>query len=122
MKILPTHLRFARTLRKNQTPEEEMIWERVRDRRLNGFKFLRQHPLFICPFHDQPAFYIADFYCAEKKLVIEIDGTYHDFRVGYDKVRNSIMNEKGLSVLRISNKEVNDCLEAVIEKIASFLV
>jgi leucyl-tRNA synthetase len=121
MKELPIHLRFARTLRKNQTPEEEKLWERLRGRKLNGYKFLRQHPLFICPFRDQPAFYIADFYCAEKKLVVEVDGAIHAFQMDYDMARDLIMNEKGITVFRISNVEVNSNIENVIEKIAEFL-
>jgi very-short-patch-repair endonuclease len=67
---------------------------------------------------NEPEFFIADFYCAEKKRVIEVDGRIHDFQVSYDRGRDDIMKELGLRVLRIQNDEPVD-LEAVLVKIRS---
>ena len=61
-------LELARELRKRQTSAETLLWQLLRDRRLLGFKFRRQHQ-----FGD----YVADFYCHEAKLVIECDGRVH---------------------------------------------
>ena len=58
----------AKKLRDNATDSENILWEALRNKRLDGYKFRRQHPLAI---------YIADFYCHELKLVIEVDGGYH---------------------------------------------
>lgn len=93
---IPIHIQFARELRKNQTPEEKIIWERVRNRQLKGFKFLRQHPIQVCSFTNQPGFYIADFYCASGKLAVEIDGNIHSFRVAYDRARDILIRQKGI--------------------------
>ncbi len=62
----PIHIKYSRKLRKNQTPEEKIIWEYLRDRRLNNYKFLRQHPILIPNASSLKQFYIADFYCAAK--------------------------------------------------------
>ncbi len=64
----------------------------------------------------RPEFFIADFYCAEKRLVIELDGEIHDFQKEYDQGRDSIMREMGLRVLRIRNSEIED-LDSVLRKI-----
>jgi len=108
---------LARELRRKQTPEEKILWETLRNRRLNGLKFLRQHPIVYE--HDLRkglSFFIADFYCAEKRLVIELDGKVHDFQKEYDENRDYILNKLQLKVLRIKNEELKD-LEAVKRKI-----
>jgi len=61
-------------------------------------------------------YFIADFYCAEKSLIIEVDGQVHDQQKEYDEQREFILNQKGLSVLRIKNEELKD-IERVKEKI-----
>ncbi len=114
---IPTHISFARELRKKQTPAEIKIWDQLRNRRLLGFKFLRQHPIVVNAYNGKTGFYIADFYCSEKKLVIEIDGLIHTFQVDYDKARNDIMKEMGLEVLRITNDEVEKNVYEVLNKI-----
>jgi leucyl-tRNA synthetase len=63
---LPIQITFARELRKNQTPAEVTMWGRLRNRRLMGFKFLRQHPIVVEKNSDRTGFYLADFYCSEK--------------------------------------------------------
>jgi very-short-patch-repair endonuclease len=59
---LPVHICFAKELRKTQTPEEKIMWDKLRGRKLLGYKFLRQYPIIV----NSASFYIADFYCAEK--------------------------------------------------------
>lgn len=109
----------ARELRKNQTEYEGLLWEILRGCRLSGKKFLRQHPI-IYTVYQRPYYSIVDFYCAEAKLVIEVDGNIHDTSVEYDQQRTEILKSKGLHILRISNNEFLD-LEKVIDKITAYL-
>ena len=117
----PIQITFARELRKNQTPTEVKLWGRLRNRRLLGFKFLRQHPIVVEKYNSRTGFYIADFYCSEKKLVIEIDGLIHTFQIDYDKARDVIMNEFGLTLFRITKDEVEKNVFEVLNKIKLYL-
>ncbi|EON79023.1 putative type IIS restriction/modification enzyme [Lunatimonas lonarensis] len=110
-KVNPIILEFARNNRKNATDAEAFLWEMLRNRKLNGLKFRRQHPV-----NDQ---FILDFYCAECRLVIEVDGGYHQSleQRGYDEGRTHELNELGLTVLRFSNKEVIEKTERVLQEI-----
>lgn len=108
---------FARYLRKNQTPEESIMWQLLRNRQLDGFKFLRQHPIKVWETSGKFHFFYADFYCVEKKLVLEIDGLIHEQQKDYDASRDYIMNELGLKVLRILNHEVNHDIKGALQKI-----
>jgi very-short-patch-repair endonuclease len=101
---------FSRELRQVETEAERTLWELLRNKKLNGLKFRRQHPL---------SSYIADFYCHEKKLVIELDGAIHDTKenMDYDKTRTQQLNEEGIIVVRFRNEEVMTDIEAVIKKI-----
>ena len=93
---------ICRKLRRNQTETEVMLWERLRNRKLNGFKFLRQHPIIYEQSNNQfPFFFVADFFCAEKKLVIELDGPIHEIQKEYDGNRDFILKEMKLTILRI---------------------
>jgi molybdenum cofactor cytidylyltransferase len=109
---------IVRSLRKLQTPEEKELWERLRNRKLKRLKFLRQHPIIYSHVEGKPQFFVADFYCAEKKLVIELDGKIHDFQKDYDANRDSILNQLGLQVLRIKNDELSN-VYSVLKKITS---
>lgn len=107
---------FARRLRKNQTHAESVLWKLLRNRQFHGRKFLRQHPIFTDPTnHD--VFYIADFYCHEASLVIELDGPIHEFQCAYDRKRTEVLNLMRLRVLRFKNEEVEENLPAVLEEI-----
>ena len=99
---------LARDLRKNLTPSEEILWEIVRRKKLLGYKFLRQHPVFYRVDRDWVEFYIADFYCAELKLIIEVDGSIHNDREEYDNERDSKLLNKGIQVIRIKNEELKN--------------
>ena len=112
---------FARTLRKNQTTSEIDMWKHLRNRRLLGFKFLRQHPLVIEKSEGKRNFYIADFYCAEKKLLIEIDGVIHNKQIEYDQSRDELVKELGITVLRFTNDQVENNIIDVLKTIRSKL-
>jgi very-short-patch-repair endonuclease len=106
----------GRGLRKDQSLAEKAFWRAVRDRRFLKMKFLRQHPVYFGSDHNQH-FFIADFYCSERKLVIEIDGETHDGRQDYDQARTKILNKLGINVLRFTNLEVLGDLSGVLERI-----
>jgi len=101
---------IARSLRQNLTEPEKLLWKELRNRKLAGHKFLRQHPLFYFTLHKRTYLFIADFYCAEKKLVIELDGKIHDYTKEYDSNRDFVLSERGLKVLRFKNEELEDIL------------
>ncbi len=113
-------IQLARELRKNQTPAEAVMWKTLRNRRFEGKKFLRQHPIILQEVYDKIDFFIADFYCHEHKLVLEIDGKIHEYQKEHDKQRDLIMEEMELNVLRIKNEEVFSDIEKVKEKIKRF--
>ncbi len=96
----------ARELRKNMTNAEKILWRHLKIKP-NGYKFRRQHPLGI---------YIADFYCHKLKLVIEVDGSIHDneeIKLN-DEVRQKLIEEDGLTVIRFTNSQIlNDILNVL---------
>jgi very-short-patch-repair endonuclease len=102
---------FSRQLRSNQTATEQLLWQAIRKKQLHGAQFYRQKPI---------AGYIADFYCAKAKLVIELDGGVHNASDAqeYDAIRDSVMVSLGLTVLRFSNTEVENSLPYVLEQIS----
>jgi len=110
--VLPAILQLAREYRHPLTPAEAKIWSRVRNRGL-GFKIRRQHPI---------SRFIADFYCAEAKLVIEIDGDSHmgPEQQDYDTARTKWLEERGYQVVRIMNNDVHRHIDDVLKEI--FLV
>ena len=99
----------ARELRRNPTPAEAVLWERLRGRRLRGLKFRRQHPL---------GRFIADFCCPEHRFVVELDGDVHQMLAERDQERSGQLEELGYRVLRFHNSEVEGNVEAVLEAIA----
>jgi very-short-patch-repair endonuclease len=101
----------ARSLRKAENDAEDALWAELRDRRLNGFKFVRQFPI-------KP--YFADFACREKWLVVELDGSQHIDSM-HDKRRDAVMIEKGWSVLRFWNVDALTERHSVLETIVAAL-
>jgi very-short-patch-repair endonuclease len=108
-RIHPTIRQFARELRQPQTAAEATLWQHLRNRNL-GFKFRRQHPI---------EFFIIDFYCAEAKLFIEIDGVSHlqAGQVEYDEARTEHLENLGYKVIRFTNDDVRYNVDTVIAKI-----
>lgn len=102
---------IRRELRNKPTPQELILWSRLRNRQL-GCKFRRQHSL---------GRYVADFYCREKDLIIEIDGSQHAEQETYDIQRAGFFESRGLRVLRFWNNEINANLEGVMTRIQEFL-
>ena len=105
---------YARELRHRTTEAEQKLWSLLRNRQLKGKKFRRQHAI---------ANYVADFYCNESKLVIELDGNFHREAETkeYDKSRTNLLNELGINVLRFWNEEVIKDPGKVIKKISEYL-
>ena len=106
----------ARELRKNQTSAEQVFWEYVRNRKFEGRKILRQHPIKF-EYYDTKRFFIADFYCAEIKLIIEIDGKIHEKHKEYDNYRTYLLNNLGYKVIRFKNNEVLHKIDFVLNKL-----
>ena len=116
----PTPVSRARELRQNMTDAEQMLWKELRSRKFIGLKFVRQHPLIFQVINNEPRYFIADFMCYEKKLVIEVDGLIHEFKKDEDQHREEILKSLGLNILRIRNDEVKDILK-VMEKIRTYI-
>ena len=106
MPLSPFIIKVCRELRKNLTPEERNLWGLLRNRKLAHLKFLRQHPFVFGGTRSRPEFYVVDFYCAEKGLVVELDGEIHKYQVEDDRDRDEVFHELGLRVLRIKNEEL----------------
>jgi very-short-patch-repair endonuclease len=110
----PKLFHFARLNRRTQTKAEKILWKALRGRNLDGFKFRRQHPI---------ADFIADFFCFERNLIIEVDGDYHNARKQkeYDEGRTYELRELNITVIRFTNKEVLKNLDFVIDKLLRHL-
>ena len=96
-------------LRKNPTLQEEKLWWYLRKNQL-GVKFRRQHSI---------GGYIVDFFCKEKKLILEIDGEVHNTKTAkeYDEVRDKFITSFGYFILRFYNSEVDNSIDVVLTKI-----
>ena len=101
---------FARDLRKRQTDFERKIWARLRDRRLGGLKFCRQHPCGP---------YIADFVCEDAQLIVELDGSQHAeaTNVAADAARTAHLRTLGYEIIRVWNGDVNTNKDGVLSGI-----
>ncbi len=108
---IPSLKNIRRTLRQNATPQEVILWSRLKNEQL-GYKFRRQHSF---------GKYVADFYCREKALVIEIDGSQHLEQKEYDDKRSDFFEQQGLHVLRFWDNEINTSISGVMEKIIEVL-
>ncbi|MEI6191258.1 MAG: endonuclease domain-containing protein [bacterium] len=100
-------LEARRDLRNNPTPEENVLWQQIRNSKL-GLKFRRQHSI---------GNFIADFYCPAKKLIIEIDGKQHLHNKEKDNERSNYLESLGYKIIRFWNEEVSKDINGVIEKI-----
>jgi very-short-patch-repair endonuclease len=110
---------IARKLRLNPTPAEKLLWSYISDRKLEGRKFLRQHPIIYESYRNNHFFFIPDFYCRGEMLIIELDGQIHLKQRDRDRRRDMILKSMNLRVLRIQNEELQD-IDLVLEKIKSF--
>ena len=101
---------YAKELRKNQTPQEQKLWNILRNRRYKNLCFKRQYII---------GNYIVDFVCREKKLIIELDGGQHNKtpNIEYDNIRTKYLEEQGYRVLRFWNNEIDENIDGVFSKI-----
>jgi very-short-patch-repair endonuclease len=104
-------IRIARKLRVNQTDAETVLWNRIRNRQIDGHKFVRQEPI---------GDYVCDFVCRERLLVVEVDGGQHS-ESAIDGIRDQRLAEDGYRVLRFWNNEVLGNLEGVLATIQAEL-
>ena len=102
--------RLSQRLRRDMTPAEKELWWKLRNSNLFGAKFRRQHPI---------ACFIADFYCHELKLVIEVDGPIHiqNEKSASDENRAAELERLGIKILRFTNDEVLHHMEKVLKLI-----
>jgi very-short-patch-repair endonuclease len=103
---------FSRNMRNRSTYSEVLLWMQLRARRMKGFQFNRQKPL---------GNFIADFYCKQLNLVIEIDGDSHRGREQYDAERDAAMHNMGLSVMRIADEDVKRDIQSVLRRIEAWI-
>jgi len=106
-------LQRRRELRNNPTQEESLLWSRLKNSQ-TGFKFRRQHSI---------GGYIVDFYCASKRVVVELDGSQHlqKENLEYDKIRSKYFEGLGVKVLRFTNAKINTNINEVVEEIINFM-
>ena len=106
-------IEYARKLRKGSTSPEAKLWSVLRNRQMSGVKFRRQHPIDI---------YVADFYCEELKLIIELDGESHftDSGKASDAIRSKYL-QKNYKIIRFTNEEIANDFEGVVNSIYSII-
>jgi very-short-patch-repair endonuclease len=103
---------FAQDLRKEMTEAEKKLWNAIKSRKLDGLKFRRQHPIH---------WYVADFYCHEKRLIVEVDGEIHmalDVK-DHDDNRSGELDRLGITVIRFTNHQIMNDLTGVLREIQS---
>jgi very-short-patch-repair endonuclease len=99
---------FARELRKEQTPEEAIVWEQLRNRKFMDLKFRRQHVI---------EGFVVDFYCHQLRLAIEIDGAVHNKQKDYDALRQMLIESKDIRFIRVTNDEVHQDINILLKRI-----
>jgi very-short-patch-repair endonuclease len=109
----PETFNTAHALRNSMTEAEKILWNELKNRKLQGLKFRRQHPIH---------WYVADFYCHEKRLVIEVDGGIHmKTQVKeHDENRSAEFDRLGIHVIRFTNEQVLQTKEKVLEEIINY--
>jgi very-short-patch-repair endonuclease len=113
-------LECVKFLRRNETESEKIFWNVVRNRKVKNKKFVRQQA-FIFDYENEKRFFVADFYCAERKLIVEIDGKIHDSQKEKDLLRTEILGMLGLRVVRFSNRQVLKNIGGTITHLEAFL-
>jgi very-short-patch-repair endonuclease len=99
---------LARQMRHEPTDAEDRLWQALRRKSLDGWKFRRQHTIER---------FIVDFYCPKAHLVIEVDGEIHQYTVAEDAARTELLETLGMRVLRFSNSDVLNGFEGVLKSI-----
>ncbi|MBZ9885251.1 DUF559 domain-containing protein [Mesorhizobium sp. CA10] len=109
--VTPAKRNFARSMRREPTEAEDRLWHELRGRRLDNIKFRRQVPI---------GRFVADFLCAEAKLIVEIDGSQHAESLR-DLERDAGLKARGFRVLRFWNDDVLKELDAVCDTIIAYV-
>ncbi|MGO2358381.1 MAG: endonuclease domain-containing protein [Mesonia sp.] len=109
----PGSFKKARILRQNMTKAEKFLWRYLKNGKLSAYKFRRQHPIHL---------FIVDFYCHSLKLVIEVDGAYHNYEEQKlkDKERSELLKFQDLKVIRFTNQQVLNSIDFVLEEIRTY--
>jgi 5-methyltetrahydrofolate--homocysteine methyltransferase len=105
-------LRLKQKLRREMTPAEKILWQALRNRKLYGTKWRRQSNIDI---------FIADFRCPEHRLIVEVDGPIHQYKIQQDQCRTDVINQYDYRVLRFTNEEVLSALPVVLQKITAVI-
>ena len=100
--------KYRRKLRRNQTDAEDRLWQRLRNRQLEGLKFFRQYSF---------GHFILDFYCPQCRLAIELDGSQHLAQQANDDKRTYYLNENGIEVIRFWDNDVLEHTDGIVESI-----
>ena len=108
-----------RSLRRRSTEAEQVFWSAVKSRRFHGLRFRRQHPVRMEQ-NGRNWCFIADFYCAECNLVIELDGPIHERQRDYGEARDAAVQSLGLQIIRIKNADVLSDMDSVLQRIAAY--
>jgi very-short-patch-repair endonuclease len=103
---------MARQRRKDPTPSEKILYEALRDRRLDRHKFRREY--YLGPF-------ILDFYCPQERLAVEIDGPIHDLQQEADQLRQELIKALGIRFVRVTSEEVEQNIEEVLQTLREAL-
>ena len=98
----------AKKLRREMTPAEKILWKHLRTNKLDGFHFRRQQIVYG---------YIADFYCHQNSLIVEVDGGIHELQREYDAEREEELIARGFRIIRFTNDEISKDLKGVLQKI-----
>ena len=101
---------IAREMRNHPTPAEDALWQHIRREQINGMRFRRQHPV---------GQFIVDFCCPQRRLVIEVDGSIHQYTVDEDALRQEFIECLGYKVIRFTNDEIFTKLRAVLKQIVA---
>ncbi|MEZ4775403.1 MAG: endonuclease domain-containing protein [Bacteroidia bacterium] len=115
-------LAFARVLRKRQTASEKLFWEKVRNRRFLGKKFYRQYIIEHDDNLGDKKFFIADFYCHEPRLIVELDGEIHFSQNDYDLYREKILKNLGFQLVRFDNEVVLNNWHIIDAELSKFFI
>jgi len=112
----------ARNLRKNMTDSEELLWDRLKSKK-TGYRVIRQSPIYV--FTEDlwlDRYIIADFYCPEKKLIIEIDGIIHSLKDIYllDREKEKLLTQAWYFIIRFDNREVQTNIDGVLNTIKNY--
>ncbi|MGF7078144.1 endonuclease domain-containing protein [Mucilaginibacter sp. UYCu711] len=117
---MQTVVEFCRELRQRETPAEKILWEHLRNRKLAGYKFLRQYPVCVTAY-GYNKYFIPDFYCHKAKLVIEADGPIHLIKQEYDKNRDEVLVALNLTILRFENDQIINDTKNILNTIKNHL-